>query len=339
LLIAIMGPTASGKSDVAEHIADRLGLQLVSADAFMVYRGFDIGTNKPKRKDYELVDILDPHEEFGVGEFVRRTNDILWSLSPEFPSPLRGRPGSDMATHVGTRVEGARGEGSNNESPSHPPHPSSFIPHPSPRGAVVVGGTGFYVRALFEEYKGLMPAPDPALRERLEDRERNEGLVALARELTETAPEIAQQTDLQNPVRVRRALEKLADPRPPIEFQLPPMAKHKFVLEPDPHDLDSNIIKRTNAMFAAGWPEEVRELLAQGVRKTAPAFRAIGYQSIVDLIQGRLGEEEAKTRIALETRQYAKRQRTWLRSEPHANVVTAQSATQAIYECLCIPGQ
>jgi tRNA dimethylallyltransferase len=305
-----MGPTASGKSEVAEEIADRLGLQLISADAFMVYRGFDIGTNKPQRKDYELVDILDPHEEFGVGEFVRRTTEILW-------------------THVRTT-------GRPDDRTTEPPNPRTPA---RPNGAVVVGGTGFYVRALFEEYKDLMPAPDPALRERLEDRERTEGLESLARELTERAPETAQQTDLQNPVRVRRALEKLADPRPPIEFHLPPMAKHKFVLEPDPHDLDSNIIKRTNAMFAAGWPEEVRELLSQGVRKTAPAFRAIGYQSIVDLIQGRLGEEEAKTRIALETRQYAKRQRTWLRSEPHANVVTAQSATQAIYECLCIPGQ
>ena len=100
LLIAIMGPTASGKSAVAEAVAECVGLQLVSADAFMVYRGFDIGTNKPTEKErYALLDIVDPSAEFGVGEWVRRACEVLeevWGLAParrgELPArePVRG---------------------------------------------------------------------------------------------------------------------------------------------------------------------------------------------------------------------------------------------------------
>lgn len=324
LLIAIMGPTASGKSDVAESLADSLGLQLVNADAFMVYSGLDIGTNKPARKaEYGLIDIVGPDEEFGVGEYVRRASDLLWQIYNGSPSPLQG------------------GGGANNESPSHPTlDPAPLTLNPPPRGAVVVGGTGFYVRALFEEYTGLMPAPDPALRERLEDREQREGLSALAQELAEKAPEIAQATDLQNPVRVRRALEKLADPRPPIEFKLPPFAKSKFILDPPQDDLDAAIARRVDAMLAAGWEHEVRTLLDSGLNKSSPALRAIGYQSMIGLIEGRLSKEEARLKTITETRQYAKRQRTWLRSEPSAHVVpTGNDTSKSVLECLKIPGQ
>lgn len=282
-----MGPTASGKSLVAEAIADRLGLQLVSADAFMVYRGFDIGTNKPTRNDYELIDILDPEEEFGVGEWIRRTCAVL---------------------------EGLWGEG---------------------RGAVVVGGTGFYVRALFEEYSGMMPAPDPALRKRLEDRERAEGLGTLVDELLSQNPEAARTTDLENPVRVRRALERALSKGPKIEFKLPPFRQHKYSLGTDPTLLDAAISARVDAMFEQGWETEVEQLLASGLKTTAPAFRAIGYECVVDLIEGRIGRDEARNKIALATRQYAKRQRTWLRSEPRVKSVEAsplgeQGATHAV---------
>ncbi len=298
MLIAIMGPTASGKSAVAEAIADRLGLQLVSADAFMVYRGFDIGTNKPKRKDYELIDIIDPHEEFGVGEWVRLATtelDHLW-----------------------------------NEK----------------KGALIVGGTGFYIRALFEEYAEMRSAPDPALRADLEQRLDRDGLAALVEQLWSLDPDAAQATDLKNPVRVRRALERALDPSPPIDFQLPPFIKHKFVLQADPAELDQAIQTRVDAMFQAGWKQEVQCLLEKGTQTAAPAFRAIGYECLVDLISGRLGEEEAKAKIATATRQYAKRQRTWLRSEPNARAVNvsplgglgANRATEAILDVLMSPG-
>jgi tRNA dimethylallyltransferase len=282
-----MGPTASGKSDLAEQLADRLGLQLVNADAFMVYRGLDVGTNKPRDKSkYALLDIVEPSDDFGVGDYVLRASALLEGLFEK-----------------GT-------------------------------GAVLVGGTGLYVRALFEEYKGLMPAPDPSVRARLMEREQHEGLAALAEELSRLDPETAYATDLKNPVRVRRALERLADPRPPIQFRLPPFDKRKFVLDPPQTDLDQAIARRTRALFQAGWAEEVRRLLASGLSKTAPALRAIGYQCVIGLIEGRLSEEEAMAQVLTETRQYAKRQRTWLRTEPRATVMDANPSLESVLESL-----
>jgi tRNA dimethylallyltransferase len=191
-----------------------------------------------------------------------------------------------------------------------------------------VGGTGFYVRALFEEYSGLKDAPDPATRERLGRRLRQDGLQPLVEELTQRSPELAQATDLQNPVRVRRALERLDDPRPPIQFSLPPFRRYKFVLDPPKEDLDRAIAIRAESMFALGWVSEVRSLLEKGVPRTAPAFRAIGYDYVIDLIEGRLGEDEAKARTIAATRQYAKRQRTWLRSEPNSITIAHPALDQ-----------
>jgi tRNA dimethylallyltransferase len=178
-----------------------------------------------------------------------------------------------------------------------------------------------------------MPAPDPALRKALEERERFEGREALARELAERSPETAERTDLKNPVRVRRALERLADPRPPIEFELPPFRQAKFVLDPPQPELDQAIAQRAQAMLPA-WTAEVNSLLAQGVPKSAPAFRAIGYQSVIGLVEGALSEDQALTRIVADTRNYAKRQRTWTRTEPRATTVPTKDGTQAAIETI-----
>ncbi|MCH7944766.1 MAG: tRNA (adenosine(37)-N6)-dimethylallyltransferase MiaA, partial [Armatimonadetes bacterium] len=273
-LIAVMGPTGSGKSAVAEEIADRTGAQLVSADAFMVYRGLDVGTNKPADTSrYELIDVVGPEEPFGVGKWVSLASDVL----------------------AKTWEEG--------------------------RSAVVVGGTGLYVRALFEQYDDLKPAPEPNLRAELGRREREEGLEALVQELIERDPGAEQSIDLRNPARVRRALERLADDRPAIKVALPPYVKAKFALNPPKQALEARLEERAAQMFDSGWPEEVAGLLNGGVQRCAPAFRAIGYDCIVDLLDGKLSRDEAVQRVVAKTRQYAKRQRTWLRSEPGAVLI------------------
>ncbi len=279
-----MGPTGSGKSTVAETVAEELDLQLVSADAFMVYKGLDIGTNKPRDAGrYELIDIVGIDDGFGVGEWVRRAQTVLQKLWEQ------------------------------------------------DRGAVVVGGAGFYVRALFEEYEGLSHAPDPELRDGLMRREQEEGLESLVKELLEKAPQTAQETDLQNPVRVRRALEKLSDPRPPIKVELPAFRKAKIALDVPVDKLDEAIEARTEAMFKAGWRAEVEGLLHRGTDRNAPGFRAIGYDCIVDLVEGELELAQAKQRIVTETRQYAKRQRTWLRSEPGTRTVQVGEVSQTAF--------
>lgn len=262
-----MGPTASGKSDVAERLADRFGLTLISADAFMVYKGLDIGTNKPARKsDYELIDIVEPFDEFGVGEFVLRAAEALnrfWDAG---------------------------------------------------KGVVIVGGTGFYIRALLEKYDDLMPPPSPSLRAELMMVEASEGLDGLVTRLTMASPRGLPEIDLKNPVRVRRAIERTLEPRSAIRFDYPDFKVSKFVL--DPSGTDEAIHDRTRALLTGGWIEETTVLLQRNIEPTAPGFRAIGYDCVIGVVQGALSITEAEASIVAETRQYARRQRTWLRSEP-----------------------
>lgn len=268
-LIAVMGPTGSGKSDLAERIASLLDAQLINADAFQVYRGFDIGTNKPGHRDrYRLLDIKDPDEDFGVGEWVARALDVLAELWE------------------------------------------------AGRSAVVVGGTGLYVRALFEEWKGLAPPPDPALRAEVRSWAR-EGIGALAARLIAIDPIRAQAIDLSNPARVIRALERALQPQPPAAFSLPPFRRVKWGLQPDVDALNARIDARTTDLLERGWLEEVERLSCQGVDEKCPAMRAIGYRTLLRVSMGAMRLEEALDMIRRETRQYAKRQRTWLRSEPH----------------------
>ncbi len=263
-----MGPTASGKSEVAERLADRLDAQLINADAFQIYRGFDIGTNKPDRREaYALLDIKDPHEPFGVGEWIAGAIEVL-----------------NACYTVG-------------------------------RHAVIVGGTGYYIRALMDEWQDLAAAPDPALRDELERLREEQGLEALAQRLVELDPGRAASIDLQNPHRVRRALERALAPTEPIRFVLPPFRKLKWGLSTDVETLNERIDARVEEMVTRGWLEEVERLLRSGVAESDAAMRAIGYRSLAQVVENDVSIEEAIEIIKRETRQYAKRQRTWLRSE------------------------
>jgi tRNA dimethylallyltransferase len=271
-LLGIYGPTASGKTPLAERLADRTGAQLLNGDAFQVYRGLDIGTAKSVRKaEYLLVDLKEPHESFGVGEWVKLACSELAEL------------------------------------------------HRQGRSAIVVGGTGFYLRALFEGYADLRSAPDVRLRSELMQRELEEGLDTLVAELRERSPEAAASVDLNNPVRVRRALERLSSPETPIRVELPPYNRLKIAIDPPKDVLDARITARISDMVKMGWLEEVRTLKAAGVARDAPGMRALGYDTLHDHLNGLLTLEQALLNIEVSTRRYAKRQKTWLRSEPNLN--------------------
>jgi tRNA dimethylallyltransferase len=265
-LIAIMGPTASGKSDVAEGIATELDTELISADAFQIYRGFDIGTNKPiAPEQYHLINIRDPHEGFGVGEFAIEASRILSE---------------------------AHGRGKN---------------------VVIVGGTGFYIRALLEKFDNLLPEPSPDLRYKIGSLDLTDAL----RELDALAPEA--KVDRQNPVRVRRALERALTPGEPVRITYPPFEIKKFAISVETPTIDAKIRVRTLELLESGWISEVENLLNQGVTTDTPAFRAIGYSEVVQFLHGELTFDIMLKKIVLETRRYAKRQRAWLRSEPSLN--------------------
>lgn len=274
-LVAVYGETGSGKSDLAERWASQRDAHLINFDAFQMVRGFDIGTNKPKEPSrYELIDTLDPTEQYGVGRFIR---DVLPILARAY------QKGQDV---------------------------------------VMVGGTGLYARALLDEWSDLRGAPDPDLRAELEANSLEQNVA----ELRQLQPEAT--VDWMNPVRVRRALERLRSQDEPISFSLPAFRVVKIAPEWDVADLDRRLAQRLEGMLERGWVEEVEHLLTQ-FDASCPAFRAIGYSPIAQYLNQELSIDECRETIVLQTRQYAKRQRTWLRSEQGLVRIQAESLSTA----------
>lgn len=273
VMVGVMGPTGTGKSEIAERLADYLDAVLINADAFQVYQGLDIGTNKPPvevRGRYKLLDVVPVTHEYGVGEWIRATMAEL-----------------EEAYQAGRHV-------------------------------VVVGGTGFYIRALFEEYDALMPPPDPELRAELESRE----LEDLLYELKSLDPNVYEQTDRNNKVRVTRALEKIKGGQEAIKVVIPPFKKVKFGLLAEDDALKGRLEERFDTMVQNGWIDEVKEILLQKTPIGAPGLRAIGYHHLIGFCEGTTPFGSAKEEILTETWQYAKRQKTWMRSEPGLEIVT-----------------
>ncbi|MEZ0325238.1 MAG: tRNA (adenosine(37)-N6)-dimethylallyltransferase MiaA [Fimbriimonas sp.] len=265
MLIAVMGTTASGKTDLAEQVSDALGAQLVNNDAFQVYTGLDIGTAKsPRKAEYRLLDIRTPDQPFGLGEWVRLAQ---------------------------TELAGIYSQG---------------------KSAVVVGGSGLYVRALFEGYDAMSDAPDQNLRDQLNQLTLEE----LQTKLREWDPAIAATIDMRNPVRVQRAIERHLTPARQEKPDLPPFRKFKFAIERDPKETEARIATRAAEMVREGWIDEVQGLRDQGFSREDPGMRAHGYRHIWDVLEGTMKIDEALELTTGEVRRYAKRQRTWLRKEP-----------------------
>lgn len=275
-LVAVMGETASGKTQLAESLASELDAQLVNADSFQVYRGLDIGTAKPTATErYKLLDLKNPDESFGTGEFVKLALEVLEEA---------------WATQ---------------------------------RSVVVVGGTGLNIRALFEEYSEMTSPPNPELREELNAQLEQKGLGSLVEELKLLDTAASERVDLANPVRVIRAIERAKGAKESVTFRLPPFQRAKFSVENPSEVLNSRIESRVREMMQNGWALEIERLREQGYRQSDPGFRAIGYRAMWEVVEDRKDLEQAIADTVVETRQYAKRQRTWLRSEPNLIRLTA----------------
>ncbi len=248
-------------------------MEVVSADATMVYRGLDIGTDKPTpeeraRVPHHLVDLLEPSEAMSVARFVALAEEAIMGVLARGRLPL------------------------------------------------VVGGTGYYIRALSEGLFDL-PSPDPGVQAALWEELGARGPKALLEELARASPEDAFRVG-QNPRRLVRALEVLRRTGlPPSRFpKRPPRFRYaKLVLFPDRAWLWPRLEARARAQFARGLVEEVRGLLAR-YPEIPTAFQAIGYKEVVGYLQGRYSLEEALARDIQAVKAYAKRQYTWFRHEP-----------------------
>jgi tRNA dimethylallyltransferase len=276
-LPVVLGPTASGKSELAIHIALALGGEIVNCDSMQIYRGFDIGTAKVLEAarhgvPHHLIDVVNPDQVFTAGEYARVARDVLRQVA------TRGRV------------------------------------------AVVVGGTGFYLRALLE---GLSPGParDSAIRARLERREeKRRG--SLHRILLRLDPLAAARIHSNDKNKIIRALEvQLVEGKPISELfdrgreRLEGFRPIKIGLNPPRPLLYQRMDARAVRIFEQGLVDEVRGLLAAGVPRDSKPFESLGYKQALEVIEGRLMPEQALAATQLETRRYAKRQLTWFRKE------------------------
>ncbi|HEY3109792.1 MAG TPA: tRNA (adenosine(37)-N6)-dimethylallyltransferase MiaA [Chloroflexota bacterium] len=269
-LIAIVGPTAVGKTAAGLALAERIGGEIVSDDSRCVYRHMDIGTAKPTpeergRVPHHLIDLVDPDEEYSVARFLR-----------------------DAEAAIGEIV--ARG-----------------------RRPIVVGGTGYWVRALLGGATSAEVPPDEALRAELA----TEPPEALAARLAALDPAAAAAIDRRNPRRLIRAIEVVAATgRPFAEARrarpVAPAARLIGLTIARPA-LYERIDRRYDQMVAAGWLDEVRWLLARGYRRDLPSMSGLGYREIAAHLVGELSLDEALARAKARCHRYARAQYGWFR--------------------------
>ncbi len=275
-LATVVGPTGSGKSALALGLAERFGGEIVNCDSLQLYRGFDIGTAKTPPADRRGI----PHHLF----------DVLM--------PQESYSAGEYAREARKVIAEIAGRG---------------------RLPVVVGGTGFYLRALLEGLPAL-PSRDERLRERLAERERLRpgSLHRLLRRLEPSAAGRIHTHDVQKTMRALevRLLTQQALPLPAEAHALEGYTVMKLGLDPDRAALHQRLETRTRSMFIHGLIEEVQGLLALGSTGNEKPFEALGYKQALMHLRGALTLEQAVESTIIETRQYAKRQRTWFRRDP-----------------------
>jgi tRNA dimethylallyltransferase len=280
LAIFLMGPTASGKTALACELSERFPLDLVSVDSALVYRGMDIGTAKPDaatlaRYPHALVDIRDPAQPYSAADF---SDDAL----------------------VAMRSISERG-----------------------RVPLLVGGTGLYFRALQQGLSAL-PQADASIRQRLGAEAQQLGWPALHARLAQLDPVAAARIGSNDAQRLQRALEVIElSGRPLSELQQRghetpfPWRVLKLALMPrDRSVLHERIARRFDIMLADGFLDEVRALRERGdLHADLPAIRAVGYRQAWQYLEGKIDAAAFRDQAIFATRQLAKRQITWLRSD------------------------
>jgi tRNA dimethylallyltransferase len=274
-VLAIVGPTASGKSDLALAIARRhVGVEVVAADAMQVYRGMDIGTAKPTAAEQEeirhhLVDVADPDDDFSLARYVELGRAAL----------------------VDIEARGGR--------------------------AVIVGGTGLYVRGLVDDFE--VPGQWPAVRDELEGDPDTE---ALHRRLADLDPVAASRMEPGNRRRIVRALEvtvgsgRRFSSFGPGMAAYPPVATLQIGLEWPLDELDRRIETRVQAMVDRGLVDEVSRLAGAPRGLSRTARQALGYREVLEHLDGACSLDEAVATTVARTRRFARRQVRWFRRDP-----------------------
>jgi tRNA dimethylallyltransferase len=280
-LVAILGPTATGKSALGMAIAERFNGEIINCDSTAVYRGFDIGTDKiplQQRRGipHHLIDIADPTDEYTAAQFARDAAAVIADL-----------------------------------------HAKGKLP-------IVVGGTGFYYRALT---RGLFPGPgkDAELRERLEAIARKKGVETLHRMVTRVDPDSGARIQQRDLKRLVRALEVYFQTGKPLTAHFedtvsplgPDVTIGAIALRMPAPWLADRLARRVDEQFEAGLLDEIRALLAAGVPPDARPFGGLVYRQAMEHLRGVRDEASTRALIAQENRKYSRRQLIWFRKEPN----------------------
>ncbi len=277
-VLCVVGPTATGKTKMGVALAQRFHGEVVSVDSMQIYRGMPIGTAAPAAEEmdgvpHHMIGVADPKESWSVARYVAQADACVQDIL------CRGK-----------------------------------LP-------VLVGGTGLWLDALVQGGDFAPGAQGEKTRLALQQRLKTEGAEVLLEELRRIDPDAAAKLHMKDEKRILRALEVYAETGETITAhnaktrEKPPKYDALYIgLDfADRQDLRDRIDRRVDAMVQQGLLQEVRDLLAAGLPRDATALQAIGYRQFLGVNEGKITEQQAVEEVKLRSRQYAKRQLTWLR--------------------------
>ena len=280
-VLCVVGPTATGKTKMGVALAKRFDGEVVSVDSMQLYRGMTIGTAAPTREEMEgiphhMVAVADPAEQWSAARYAETAIPIIDDIL-------------------------ARGK----------------LP-------VLVGGTGLWLDAVVKGHGFAGGHAGGEVRKTLQKRLEAEGIEPLLEELRQVDPETAKRLHPADEKRILRALEVYLETGKTISAHnaetkdLPPRYDAIWIglRFADREDMKALIDRRVDKMAEEGLVEEVRALLESGLPRNATALQAIGYKEFLGVLEGTATEAEALAEVKLRSRQYAKRQLTWLRRNP-----------------------
>lgn len=290
-VVFILGPTASGKTNLAIRAAQKLGGEIINADSIQVYKSLDIGSAKPTKEElsqapHHLIGHLPEGSNYTAGEFRREVLDVI-----------------EKRSKAGVK---------------------RFY---------IVGGSGFYIKALIN---GLYEIPD--VPEEIQKQVAGENTADLYEELKKVDPVSAERINANDSYRISRAVEVYRATGTPFSDFKEKFTRgsfpYKYIrigLRTEKESLKSRVIKRTEKMLAEGLIEEVKDLLAKGLRDW-DALESIGYKEVVMYLEGHLPEAQLKDEIVKNTMGLIKKQMTWFKKDLDMNWFDVFDETEKIVQ-------
>jgi tRNA dimethylallyltransferase len=275
-VIALVGPTGVGKTEIGIALAEKLGTKIISCDSMQIYKHMNIGTAKPtveqqKRVRHYLIDVLNPNESFDAAEYRKQASAVIENFEEKIP--------------------------------------------------LIVGGTGFYLRALID---GLFDQPKvpKEFRKEIMTKWSKFSTPLIHEELAKVDPDAAQKIHPNDQKRILRALEVYEYLGTPISKLQQEQQKEESPFDPviiglqlARKELYARIDTRVVKMFENGWIDEVEKLRKMGYSPTLLPMQSLGYKYINEYLDGKCNKEDMIQLTQRDTRHYAKRQMTWFRAD------------------------